>query len=115
MLPRRSSGSFQGNKSNEVLGATEIIGADLVVIHHDAKLLFDGDVQTAIQKVRQRTRMTVMVGDGRNPEAKQLLQNETSIDEIEHKTQDDFLLVTLREGVQDGSQQLERMIDVPSR
>jgi ABC-2 type transport system ATP-binding protein len=67
------------------------------------KLLFDGDVQTAIQKVRQRTRMTVMVGDGRNPEAKQVLEKQTGIDEVEHKTQDDYLLVTLGEGVQDGS------------
>src|SRR5215216_7992326 len=32
------------------------------------KLLFDGDVQTAIQKVRQRTRIDVAVGDGRNEE-----------------------------------------------
>ena len=67
------------------------------------KLLFDGDVQTAIQKVRQRTRMTVMVGDGRNAEAQIVLQKEGGIDEIEFKTQDDFLLVTLRAGVQDGS------------
>src|SRR5687767_9378058 len=40
------------------------------------KLLFDGDVQAAIQKVRQRTRMTVAVGDGRNEEAKPILERE---------------------------------------
>jgi ABC-2 type transport system ATP-binding protein len=67
------------------------------------KLLFDGDVQTAIQKVRQRTRIDVCVGDGRNLEAKPILEKEASIDEIEHKEQDDFLLVTLSAGVQDGS------------
>src|SRR5690242_340235 len=67
------------------------------------KLLFDGDVQTAIQKVRQRTRIDVAVGEGRNLEAKLVLEKEPNIDEIEHKDQDDFLLVTLRQGVTDGS------------
>jgi ABC-2 type transport system ATP-binding protein len=74
------------------------------------KLLFDGDVQTAIQKVRQRTRIDVMVADGRNAEAKTILEKEVSVDEIEHKTQDDYLLVTLREGVQDGSFIAETLI-----
>ncbi|HZZ80380.1 MAG TPA: ABC transporter ATP-binding protein [Gemmataceae bacterium] len=67
------------------------------------KLLFDGDVQTAIQKVRQRTRIDVAVGEGRNLEAKLVLEKDPNIDEIEHKDQDDFLLVTLRQGVTDGS------------
>src|SRR5438876_828261 len=67
------------------------------------KLLFDGDVQAAIQKVRQRTRIDVAVGEGRNAEAKLMLEKVTGVDEIEHKTADDYLLVTLREGVQDGS------------
>ena len=43
------------------------------------------------------------VGDGRNAEAKLILEKEKGIDEVEHKTQDDYLLVTLSEGVQDGS------------
>ena len=67
------------------------------------KLLFNGDVQSAIQKVRQRTRIDVGVGDGRNTEAKLLLEKEPNIDEIEYKEQDDYLLVTLREGIEDGS------------
>ncbi|MSQ95458.1 MAG: ABC transporter ATP-binding protein [Gemmataceae bacterium] len=67
------------------------------------KLLFDGDVQSAIQKVRQRTRIDVCVGEGRNAEAKAVLEKISSIDEIEYKTADDYLLVTLGEGVQDGS------------
>jgi ABC-2 type transport system ATP-binding protein len=67
------------------------------------KLLFDGDVQTAIQKVRQRTRIDVGVGDGRNPEAKSILEKTPNIDEVEYKEADDYLLVTLGEGVQDGS------------
>src|ERR1019366_2988077 len=52
------------------------------------KLLFDGDVQSAIQKVRQRTRMTVCVGDGRNEEAKPILEREANVDEIEYKAQE---------------------------
>ncbi|MSU79812.1 MAG: ABC transporter ATP-binding protein [Gemmataceae bacterium] len=67
------------------------------------KLLFNGDVQSAIQKVRQRTRIDVCVGDGRNTEAKVLLEKEPNIDEIEYKDQEDYLLVTLREGIEDGS------------
>ncbi len=34
------------------------------------KLLFDGDVASAIKQVRQRHVLTVIVGEGRNPEAK---------------------------------------------
>ena len=67
------------------------------------KLLFNGDVQSAIQKVRQRTRLTVTVGDGRNAEAQLLLERESGIDTIELKADDDYLLVTLREAVDDGS------------
>jgi ABC-2 type transport system ATP-binding protein len=67
------------------------------------KLLFDGDVQTAIQKVRQRTRIDVAVGEDRNAEAKLILEKESGVDEIEHKTQDDYLLVTLGAGLNDGS------------
>jgi ABC-2 type transport system ATP-binding protein len=74
------------------------------------KVLFDGDVQSAIQKVRQRTRIDVMVGDGRNAEAKVVLEKVTGIDEIEHKTQDDYLLVTLAAGLQDGSFIAETLI-----
>src|SRR5713226_1527156 len=74
------------------------------------KLLFDGDVQAAIQKVRQRTRIDVMVGDGRNEEAQRVLLKESGVDEIEYKTQDDYLLVTLRDGVQDGSFLAEALI-----
>src|SRR2546429_8072417 len=37
------------------------------------RLLFDGDVESAIKQVRQRHVLTVAVGDGRNGEAKNLL------------------------------------------
>src|SRR5437763_247476 len=74
------------------------------------KLLFDGDVQTAIQKVRQRTRIDVMVGEGRNAEAKMILDKVKGIDEVEYKEQDDYLLVTLGEGIQDGAFIAETLI-----
>ena len=74
------------------------------------KLIFDGDVQTAIQKVRQRMRIDVMVGDGRNAEAKLMLEKVAGIDKIEHKTPDDYLLVTLGEGIQDGGFIAETLI-----
>src|SRR5262249_56961063 len=38
------------------------------------KLLFDGDVESAIRQVRQRHVLTVIVGEGRNPEAKSLIE-----------------------------------------
>jgi ABC-2 type transport system ATP-binding protein len=67
------------------------------------KLLFDGDVASAIKQVRQRHVLTVIVGEGRNPEAKALIQQHASVEGIEHKEPDDFLVVTLRDGVSDGS------------
>src|SRR5256885_10983286 len=67
------------------------------------KLLFDGDVQSAIQKVRQRTRIDVAVGEERNAEAKVILEKVSGIEEVAHKTADDYLLVTLGPGLQDGS------------
>src|SRR5688572_19650384 len=67
------------------------------------KLLFDGDVEAAIRQVRQRTRMTVCVGDGRNDDARQYLEKHSSVEAIENKQPDDYLLVTLADGVHDGS------------
>ena len=66
-------------------------------------LLFDGDVESAIRQVRQRHVLTVAVGDGRNGEAKNLLCQNSDIETIEHKEADDHLVVTLRDGISDGS------------
>jgi ABC-2 type transport system ATP-binding protein len=44
-----------------------------------------------------------MVGDGRNPEAMHVLNSDPNIDAVEYKDQEDHLLVTLGEGIQDGS------------
>src|SRR5438105_10759906 len=67
------------------------------------KLLFDGDVQSAISQVRQHRVMNVAVGEGRNGEAKSIIGGHSSVEGIEHKEQDDYLVVTLRDGVKDGS------------
>ncbi len=67
------------------------------------RLLFDGDVESAIRQVRQRHVLTVAVGEGRNGEAKSVLGENPNIETIEHKEADDHLVVTLREGISDGS------------
>jgi ABC-2 type transport system ATP-binding protein len=65
-------------------------------------LLFDGDVQTAIRQVRQRTVMSVAVGGGRSPAAKSRLEGHADVYGVELK-EDDTMLVTLKDGVHDGS------------
>ncbi len=67
------------------------------------KLLFDGDVESAIRQVRQRTILRVTVGNGLNHLAKEQLQSHPDIAAVELKESEDTLLVTLKEEVQDGS------------
>jgi ABC-2 type transport system ATP-binding protein len=66
------------------------------------KLLFDGDVQSAIRQVRQHTIMDVQVANGLSQMAKDLLQTHAEVLKVEAK-EDDTLLVTLNDGVHDGS------------
>src|SRR5438552_4383623 len=67
------------------------------------RLLFDGDVESAIRQVRQRHVLTVCVSDGQNGEAKGLIEQHSSVDTVEHKEADDHLIVTLRDGVTDAT------------
>jgi ABC-2 type transport system ATP-binding protein len=67
------------------------------------KLLFDGDVASAIRQVRQRTVMKVIVGEGRNNEAAGHLRHHSSIDTVELKDKEEFLVATLKDGISDGS------------
>jgi ABC-2 type transport system ATP-binding protein len=67
------------------------------------KLLFDGDVEAAIRQVRQRHRLTVAVGDGRTYEAKNELDGHPDVEQVELRDEDDHLIVTLAEGISDGS------------
>jgi ABC-2 type transport system ATP-binding protein len=65
------------------------------------KLLFDGDVQSAIRQVRQHTVMRVAVGNGQNALAQAQIQSHPNVLSVE--ADDDSLLVTLNDGVEDGS------------
>jgi ABC-2 type transport system ATP-binding protein len=67
------------------------------------KLLFDGDVQSAIRQVRQRTVMTVAVGNGLGLLAKEQLGKHSDIDTIELKEDEETMVVTLKDEVHDGS------------
>jgi len=67
------------------------------------KLLFDGDVESAIRQVRQRAVMTVAVAEGLNLMAKQLLEQHGDVDTVEHDNETDVLRVTLKNESHDGS------------
>src|SRR5438309_7261836 len=67
------------------------------------KLLFDGDVESAIRQVRQRHKLSVMVGDGRNLEAKTLIEQHSSVQVVEVNDENETLVVTLKDGQHDGS------------
>ena len=66
------------------------------------KLLFDGDVASAIRQVRQHVVLNVAVANGMTTMAKDQLTGHTDIMKVEPKD-DDTLLVTLNDGIHDGS------------
>jgi ABC-2 type transport system ATP-binding protein len=67
------------------------------------KLLFDGDVQSAIRQVRQRTTLTVGVADGQQSQAKTHLQGHASVATVEVEENNGHIHVTLNDGIDDGS------------
>jgi ABC-2 type transport system ATP-binding protein len=67
------------------------------------KLLFDGDVQSAIKQVRQRTVMTARVANGMGLLAKGHLETHAFVAKVELKEDEETLAITLQEGVEDGS------------
>ncbi len=67
------------------------------------KLLFDGDVQSAIRQVRQHTVYDVQVANGLNHMAKDQLQGHPDVYKVEVNDESDSLRVTLNDDVQDGS------------
>jgi ABC-2 type transport system ATP-binding protein len=67
------------------------------------KLLFDGDVQSAIRQVRQRLTMTVQVGDGQNFLAKEQVSKHPDVSGVEMQEETDTFKVTLNDGINDGS------------
>jgi ABC-2 type transport system ATP-binding protein len=66
------------------------------------KLLFDGDVQTAIRQVQQHTVYQVQVAGGLTNMARDLLAGQPNVLKIE-EADGDVLRVTLSDGVHDGS------------
>jgi ABC-2 type transport system ATP-binding protein len=67
------------------------------------KLLFDGDVQSAIRQVRQHTVYDVQVANGLNAMAMEQLQGHPDVFKVEVNEDEDALRVTLNDEVQDGS------------
>ena len=68
------------------------------------KLLFDGDVESAIRQVRQHHILTVRVGDGQVSEADRLLQTVGDVLAVKVlENNNHTLTVTLNDGVEDGS------------
>lgn len=72
------------------------------------KLLFDGDVESAIKQVRSKKVLHVLVADGRNPDAAVVLRGHPDVEEVQ--SQDELLVVTLRDGVTDGGNLAESLV-----
>src|SRR3954469_20072064 len=67
------------------------------------KLLFDGDVESAIRQVRQNMVYLVAVANGLNGTARSHLERHPAVQAIESKEPEDLLRVTLKDGAKDGS------------
>lgn len=67
------------------------------------KLLFDGDVESAIRQVRQHIVYHVRVGGGLNPMARDALDGHADIHSVELREAEDLLVVTLKDSQSDGS------------
>jgi len=67
------------------------------------QLLFDGDVDSAIRQVRQKTVYMVSVANEQNPTAKEHLEGHIDVLSVEDRPEEKCLKVTLNEGVYDGS------------
>jgi len=72
------------------------------------KLLFDGDVESAIRQVRSKKVLHVVVGDGRNADAAILLKAHTDVDDVTLK--DEMLVVTLKDSAPDGGSLAEDLV-----
>jgi ABC-2 type transport system ATP-binding protein len=67
------------------------------------QLLFDGDVQSAIRQVRQRTVYLVAVANDLNHLAKDHLEGHIDVLSVEERPDENALKVTLNDGIVDGS------------
>src|SRR5262245_55024741 len=73
------------------------------------KLLFNGDVDTAIAQVRQKHVFLISVGD-RNEEAAKALGGYPEIDSVDLLDQNKVIKIALRDGKEDGTFLPERLI-----
>src|SRR5438445_3524386 len=73
------------------------------------KLLFDGDVDSAIRRVRQHMVLDVAVTNGMTGAAKSQLESLQDVLKVELKD-DDTMRVTLNDGLQDGSLIAETLV-----
>jgi ABC-2 type transport system ATP-binding protein len=67
------------------------------------RLLFDGDVQSAIRQVQKHTVYQVGIGNGLHRMAKDQLEGRPEIQEVEVNDEEESLRVTLSDGQHDGS------------
>jgi ABC-2 type transport system ATP-binding protein len=67
------------------------------------ELLFDGDVQSAIRKVRQHTVYLVAVANDLNHLAREHLEGHIDVLSVEERPEENCVRVTLNDGVHDGS------------
>jgi ABC-2 type transport system ATP-binding protein len=67
------------------------------------QLLFDGDVQSAIRKVRQRTIYHIAVANDQNDAAKEHIEGHIDVLKVEDRPEEGCLRVTFNDGVTDGS------------
>jgi ABC-2 type transport system ATP-binding protein len=74
------------------------------------KLLFNGDVESAIRQVRQKHVFLVSVGKDQNELAAKKLESFPEVELVELLNQADSVKVTLRDGREDGSFLPERLI-----
>jgi len=74
------------------------------------KLLFNGDVTEAIQKVRSRYVYLVAVGQDGNEQAAKKLETYSEVEKVEYDGKEPTIRVTLKDGVEDGSFIPERLI-----
>jgi ABC-2 type transport system ATP-binding protein len=74
------------------------------------KLIFDGDLDSAIKQVRSKKVLHVVVGDGRNADAAAVLRDHADVDAVAHQDKDDMLIVTLKDAIADGAGLAEYLV-----
>jgi ABC-2 type transport system ATP-binding protein len=76
------------------------------------KLLFNGDVETAIQQVRQKHVYLLAVGQDRNEDAMKALRDFPEVANVEPLEQGKIVKLALKDNVEDGSFLPERLISM---